>query len=1152
MENPYVLPLASRFGLLRHAGTATILLGASLSAASAADVTFTGTGVGASWFIPANWSTGALPTTTDTATITAGRDALLGTGTSSVESLVISGTSNLSLDGANALLNITGSWNGTTALKTIVQSGTLNIANGARMTGTLSDVNIGQSGTGTLVISSGGTFDTGIAKLGINAGDIGVATVTGPNSTWRVNSGLDVGIAGSGTVSILNGGTVSASSFTTVGAGTGGNGTIVVSGTGSTWDSNGNSMVVGAGTNSVGFVRLENGGKIVSSTINQGQFTLGDVAGSLGTVIQTGGTATVTAVMIGSGTGIYRLEGGVLEAADFREYAPGVGSYTLELAGGTIRSYNGNPINGELNATLRQGTTSSIDITSASAFTTGTWTGVISGSGALAKIGVGTFIIGGNNSYSGGTTLTAGSLLFGHNNALGSGTLAINGNTAFGASGGARTIANNVALGSGFTGTVTGNVNLTLNGTVSGAGALRKIGTGTLTLSSSNSYTGSTSLTAGTILIGNNNALGSGTLAITGNSAFGSTGASVTIANSLALGSTFTGTVLGTTNLELSGTISGAGALRKTSTGTLTLSGNNSYSGGTTLSQGAILVGHNNALGSGALTIGGNSSFGSTGASRTIANNISIGSGFTGTNIGATDLELSGIISGAGALAKAGTGALVVSGTNNTYTGKTTVSSGTLVVITLANLNANSSLGGPTTAANGTIDIGAAGTSAALKYNGAGSTSNRTINQAGSTGGAVLDASGSGALVLTGSISSAAGNKTLTLTGTSEALNTISGTIGNGSTGVVSLEKSGAGTWALSAANTYSGSTTISGGKLSIAAGNNLGSATSAVVLGGAATSGTLAYSGNTASYTRGFSVNAGGGGLETTTAGQTLTLSTGGIATAGRFTVSGSGNTAITSTISGTGSLQKTGSGRLAVSGNNSYTGGTTVTSGTLSVQHNDALGTGAVNVGGGTLAVESGFGIGNSVVLSGGTYIRTLNGSLIDAANASSDLNGGVDTSARIAAGATATSLTLTTSFSATSAAANDEIRRSDVYAFAGTDDSLFVMELSYASTQEGSYLGWLDGDEWVNATAGNSDNNATDDMLNYQGSFADFQLEYGNSLSSYVGAYGVDISGGVTTTWAVLNHNSDFSVIPEPGTIALLATGLAALGLRRRSRR
>lgn len=1148
METLYSFSLASRFSRLRRAGAATILLGASLSAASAADVTFTGTGAGASWFTPANWSTGALPTTTGTATITDARDALLTSGTSSVESLVISGTSNLSLDGANSLLNITGSF----ATKVHVQSGSLSITNGAQVSGTFADVNIGSSGTGTLTIAGGGKYYSGIADLGVNSGDIGVATITGANSYWLASSGLNVGMAGTGTVSILNGGTVSASSWNSVGAGTGGRGTIIVSGTGSTWDSMGNSMIVGAGTNSVGYVLLENGGKIVGSTINQGQFTLGDAVGSSGTVIQTGGTATVTAVMIGSGTGIYRLEGGVLEAADFREYSPGVGSYTLELAGGTIRSYNGNPIYGELNATLRQGTTSSIDITNTGAFSTGTWTGVISGSGALAKIGVGTFIISGNNSYSGGTTLTAGSLLFGHNNALGSGTLSINGNTAFGASGGARTIANAISLGSGFSGTVTGNVNLTFSGTVSGAGSLRKIGTGTLTLSSSNSYTGSTSLTAGTILVGNNNALGSGTFAITGNSAFGSTGASIAIANSVLLGSTFTGTILGTTNLELSGTVSGAGALRKTSTGTLTLSGNNAYSGGTTLTQGAILFGHNNALGSGALTISGNSAFGSTGASRTIANNVSIGSGFTGTNIGATDLELSGTISGAGALAKAGTGTLVVSGTNNTYTGKTTVTSGTLVVTSLANLNTASSLGGPTTAANGTIDIGATGTSATLKYTGAGSTSNRIINQAGSTGGATLDASGSGALILTGSISSAAGSKTLTLTGSNTALNTISGTIGNGSSGVVSLEKSGAGTWALSAANTYSGSTTISGGKLSIAATNNLGTATSAVSLGGSTTSGTLSYTGNTASYTRGFTVNAGGGGLETTTSGQTLTLSTGGIATAGRFTVSGSGNTAIASTISGTGSLQKSGSGRLTISGSNSYTGGTAVNSGTLSVQHNSALGTGAVNVGGGTLAVESGFGIENSVVLSGGAYMRTLNGSLIDAMNATSDLDGGVDTTARIAAGASPTLLTLTTSFSATSAAANDEIRRSDIYAFAGTGSELYVLELSFASTEEDSYLGWLDGGQWVNATAGNTGNNATGDMLNYQGTFADFQLEYGNTLGSYVGAYGVDISGGVTTTWAVLNHNSDFSVIPEPGTLALFSLGLATLGLRRRSRR
>jgi autotransporter-associated beta strand protein/T5SS/PEP-CTERM-associated repeat protein len=1166
MENPYSLPFAKRSRLLRHAGTAALLLGASLSAASAADVTFTGTGLGANWFTPGNWSTGALPTTTGTATLTPGRDVLLGTGTSTVDTLVISGNSNLSVTGSTSRLN-TGSFSPAGNIQ--VRTGTLSVSNRALVTGTFGDINIGQGGTGTVLINTGGTLATGAANFGIGTNDVGVATVSGTNSTWIAN-GLNIGMAGTGTLAITNGGTVLASGWNSVGAGVGGRGTLVISGTGSTWDSMGNTIFIGAGTNSVGTLLVENGARIGSDF--PGIMVLGDVEGSTGVVLQTGGTVTASGLYIGSGTGTYRLEGGVLDVAEFREYSPGVGSYTLELAGGTIRSFNGNPLEGRFNATLRQGTVSSIDITNTGAFATGTWTGVISGSGALNKTGAGTLIITESNTYSGGTTLTQGGLLFGHNNALGSGTLAISGNTSFGATGAARTIANNIALGTGFTGTAAGSANLVLNGTISGAGSLRKTTTGTLTLGGNNTYSGSTNLSAGTILFGHDNALGSGTLAITGNSSIGSTGATRTIANSVTLGSTFTGTVIGTTNLVLNGTISGAGAFHKAGTGTLTLASANSYTGITTVSAGALQINNANALVSSSTLVFAGGTMQGNGTAYSFSNSLSFtgnagfsgssnltysGNGTLGTAVRTLSVSNTGtttfagtLIGAGGGITKNGLGTLLLSGTNNSFTGKTTVSSGTLVVASLSNAGANSSLGAAT-AANSIIDIGATGTSAALKYIGGSTTSNRVINQAGSTGGATLDASGSGPLVLTGSVTSAAGSKTLTLTGTSTSLNTISGTIGNGSTGVVSLEKSGDGTWALSAANLYSGSTTISGGKLSIAASNNLGAATSAVVLGGASTSGTLAYTGNTASFTRGFTVNAGGGGVETATAGQTLTLSTGTITTAGRFTVSGSGNTAITSTISGTGSLQKSGSGRLAVSGSNSYTGGTTVTSGTLSVQHNNALGTGAVNVGGGTLAVESGFGISNSVVLSGGTYLRTLNGSLINAVNATSDLDGGVDTTARIAAGATATPLTLTTSFSATSVATNDEIRRSDIYAFAGTDDGLFVLELSFTSTADGSYLGWLDGDEWVNATAGNTGNNATGDMLNYQGTFAEFQLEYGNTLGSYVGAYGVDISGGVTTTWAVLNHNSDFSVVPEPGTVVLFATGFAALALRRRRR-
>ncbi|HZZ78560.1 MAG TPA: autotransporter-associated beta strand repeat-containing protein [Gemmataceae bacterium] len=153
------------------------------------------------------------------------------------------------------------------------------------------------------------------------------------------------------------------------------------------------------------------------------------------------------------------------------------------------------------------------------------------------------------------------------------------------------------------------------------------------------------------------------------------------------------------------------------------------------------------------------------------------------------------------------------------------------------------------------------------------------------------------------------------------------------------LIKIGAGTLSLGGSSTYSGTTSIKAGTLS--AGNivvsggssNLGNATSAVVLGGTSTTGTLSYTGGTASYIRGFTVNAGGGEIDVTTGGHVLTIGTGGISTAGTLTVGGAGDTTISSVIgSGAGGLTKTGTGTLTLSNNsNTYSGPTFVSQGTL-----------------------------------------------------------------------------------------------------------------------------------------------------------------------------------------------------------------------------
>ncbi|ELS9672473.1 TPA: fibronectin-binding autotransporter adhesin ShdA [Salmonella enterica] len=181
------------------------------------------------------------------------------------------------------------------------------------------------------------------------------------------------------------------------------------------------------------------------------------------------------------------------------------------------------------------------------ALSQGTLDNNVTGGGQIVKSGSDDLIVTGDNNYSGGTTITGGTLTADHADSLGSGDIDNSGV---------------LKVGEGD-----------LENTLSGSGSLVKTGTGELTLSGGNDYSGGTTITGGTLTADHADSLGSGDIDNSG--------------------------VLKVGEGDLENTLSGSGSLVKTGTGELTLSGDNTYSGGTTITGGTLTADHADSLGSG-------------------------------------------------------------------------------------------------------------------------------------------------------------------------------------------------------------------------------------------------------------------------------------------------------------------------------------------------------------------------------------------------------------------------------------------------------------------------------------------------------------------------------------------------------------------------
>ncbi|HAB6615660.1 TPA_asm: AIDA autotransporter-like protein ShdA, partial [Salmonella enterica subsp. enterica serovar Paratyphi C] len=503
--------------------------------------------------------------------------------------------------------------------------------------------------------------------------------------------------------------------------------------------------------------------------------------------------------------------------------------------------------------------------------TGGDFDNAISGSGKVEKSGDDALTLSGANTYTGGTLISDGTL-----------------------------VASNVeALG---TGDVTDNAVLELNtggdfdNAISGSGQVVKSGDETLTLSGANSYTGGTTISGGTLVATNVEALGTGD--VTNNATL-----------ELNTGGTF------------DNAISGSGQVVKSGDDALTLSGANSYTGGTLISGGTLIASNVEALGTGDVT-------------NNATLELNTGGDFTNN------------ISGSGQVVKSGDETLTLSG-SNTYTGGTTINDGTLIATSVDALGSGDVTDNAVLELNtgGDFDNAISGSGQVVKsgdetltLSGTNSYTDGTLISGGTLVATSVDALGTGDVT---------DDATLELNTGGDFDNAIGGS-GN-------VVKSGADTLTLSGSNTYTGGTLISDGTLI---------ATSVDALGSGDVTNNAVLELNTGGD---FINNIGGTGRVEKSGDETLTLSgsntyTGGTLISGGTLVAtnvealGTGDVTdnavlelntggdFINNIGGTGRVEKSGDDTLTLSGSNSYTGGTLISSGTLVATNVDALGSGDV----------------------------------------------------------------------------------------------------------------------------------------------------------------------------------------------------------------
>lgn len=743
--------------------------------------------------------------------------------------LNVLGTNDLTLNGAidgaggitkdgNATLTLNGQ--NTYAGATNVNAGTLALGAGASLdaggvvnvqTGATFDLSAG-NGTQTLGSLTGG----GAINMGSNVLDVGSSGinetfsggVAGTGSVVKVGAGVET-LTGNNT--FTGGTTVQGGTLALGGAGTlAPTGAVTLQNAGATFDISG-----ADGDRAIGALTAQTGTNV---TLGNNTLTFGDasshtvdgtITGTGGIVKQGSGTQTLTGQQ--QFTGTTTIDDGTLALGATGKLAAGANvvvagsnaAFDISAAGnqslGTLSGTGGSVNLGGNSLTFGDGS----DQTLSSA---------IGGTGGIVKVGTGTQTLGGQNTFTGDIDVTNGTLALGTGGSLsGSNDVTLATGTTFDiGQGNAPMIASldgaagsTVSLGTQSL-TLGAAANSAFDGVIQGTGGITKQGNAAVTLGGSNTYSGTTAVTGGTLQLGAGGSVGESAglvLRNTGATFDASASATPLVFASLD-GDTGTQLVLGTGGIVtgdagthvFGGTVSGTGGLVKNGSGTLTLSGPSTFSGGTTLNAGTITAASNNALGTGAVTVGANSTIAAsppagapTGTPVSLGNAVSISNGVTLGVAGTAPLALNGTLSGGGALSLNNPRGVTLGG-NNTYSGGTTVNGGTVTVTSSTGLGT-----GGLTLSQGTVST--QGVNISLP----------SLNGTASGG--------------------------LTINGGSVAVS--SGAFGGSIAGSGGLTKTGSGTLTLTGNNPLTGLTTVAGGTLSI---GSLGNSPVTVQAGGTLT----------------------------------------------------------------------------------------------------------------------------------------------------------------------------------------------------------------------------------------------------------------------------------------------------------------------------